>query len=212
MNQPVMKVHGKGYVEVPPDTIRMVFTLIAFNKDYALMMQEAADQLQQLRTVLQKSDFTKEELKTRSFDVQTLYDTVLGPTQQYEQVFKGYQARHTLYLDFPLNNQRLSMVLNDIASADIQPEISIQYLLKDSEQLKSLLLTKAVQDAKQNADILASANGVTIGRVLEINDHQEPIITTSAFTQTSPKMMALDFTPDVVSQEVNISIIYAIHS
>jgi len=53
-------------------------------------------------------------------------------------------------------------VLTALANSSVRPMLQISYTLKDPEAAKKTLLAAAVADAKEKAQILAEASGVTL--------------------------------------------------
>ena len=63
----------------------------------------------------------------------------------------------------------LSRVLTALAKCEANPEFEVKFTVKDKEFIKSKLLEDAVLNAKSNAETLAKASGVSLGKIVSIN-------------------------------------------
>lgn len=201
-----IEVSGKGILRVSPDTTRINFSLIAINKDYQEMMKEATIQFEELISIVEKCGFSKDELKTQTFNVQTIYETIETKDGGYEQVFVKYKATHELYLEFAINNQKLSMLLKEITDSSIKPELTILYTIKDIKVVKKNLLYLAIKDATNNALILTDAAEVKLEEVIKINYNEQQVYLSQNSLKVAPTSNygILDFTPDAITQELEV--------
>jgi uncharacterized protein YggE len=67
-------------------------------------------------------------------------------------------------------NERLGEVLTALANASVCPMLQLSYTVKDPETAKKALLTAAVADAKEKAQLLAEASGTKL-KALQSVDH-----------------------------------------
>ena len=88
----------------------------------------------------------------------------------WKQRFAGYEFRHMLKIEFASDNERLGRILYVLANTDkITPEFRLSYTLKDTEKAKNDLLAKSVQDAREKAEVLAQAAGVSLMEMASIS-------------------------------------------
>lgn len=132
-------------------------------------MDKAAKHLEQLRSAIAEIGFTKDDLKTTSFDVGTEYENERDKNGNYKQIFVGYRVTHGLKLEFDFDSQRPSKVLGAIAVCIAEPELNVQFTVKDKEAVDAALLDSACANAKAKAEILTKASGVTLGELVSID-------------------------------------------
>ena len=168
MEQRTLTVKGTGQASLPPDTIQLDFDLESKAENYDETINLAGTRLEQLRSCLANVGFSKSDLVTTNFSVNTDYESVKNEEGEYIRVFKGYSVRNNLKLSFPIDTHRLAMILEQLSACEANPELSIHFLLTDDTKLKELLLQDAVADATQKANILALAAGVRLDDILAI--------------------------------------------
>ena len=87
----------------------------------------------------------------------------------YKQIFVGYRVTHGLKLEFDFDSQRLSKVLGAIAVCIAEPELNVQFTVKDKEAVDAAMLQSACANAQAKAEILTKASGVTLGDLISID-------------------------------------------
>ncbi len=75
-----------------------------------------------------------------------------------------------LKVSFDSANKRLGEVLTALANAEVCPMLQLSYTVKDPETEKKTLLTQAVADAMEKAQVLAEASGTKL-KALQSVDH-----------------------------------------
>ena len=161
-------VKGVGNITIKPDFIVVTMKLKTENKEYNKAIELASEKIEQLNKSLEKVGFKKSAVKTTSFNVQTTYENIKDNDGRYKSVFSGYVFNHNLKVEFDLDMTRLTKVLSVISECIAKPEFFITFTIKDSSVVKSELLKSAVHNAKQKAEILCSASGVTLGKLASI--------------------------------------------
>ena len=164
----MIRVTGKGQLKLRPDTTRITMTLSGVYKEYADALEHSASDTETLKDVLAPFGFARTELKTLQFRVDPEYEGY-DNHGVYQNRFVGYRYRHVLKLEFASDHTLLGKVLYALAHAAADPELQIGYTLKDPETAKTLLLEKAVADAKAKAEVLSKAAGVTLGEIRSID-------------------------------------------
>lgn len=158
-----------GKLNLKPDQTVVSLTLKTVHADYDKAMDEAAKHLEQLRGALVGIGFTKDDLKTTNFNVNTEYESERDKNGNYKRIFIGYSVTHQLKLEFDFDSQRLSQTLGAIAGCIAEPELNVQFTVKDKKSVDAALLENACVNAKAKAGILAKASGVTLGELVSID-------------------------------------------
>lgn len=180
-----IKVTGKGKISVKPDTIKLFMNVEDTKKAYDAVLASSSEKIEELKDLIEQAGFDKKDLKTESFNVDTVYESYEDKNHNWQQRFAGYKAMHSLKLEFAADNEILGKVLLLLAKSKVQPEFRILYTVKDQETLKNKLLEKAVKDSAKKAKVLAKAAGVKLGDIESIDyswsDNQvysEPMVRT----------------------------------
>lgn len=164
-----LTVRGTGRLSVKPDLVVVNFNLIKKDKDYSAAMRESAKLQEELRAALEALGFKRTALTTSSFNVNTEYESVRGRDGVFHQVFSGYVCYHRMRLEFPFDTDRLSEVLSAISDCVADPELDVQFTVKDKEPLVEQLLKNACENALSRAKLLAGCCGVTLRELVTVD-------------------------------------------
>lgn len=164
-----IRVRGTGKLSAAPDYILISLTLETTKKDYSEALEDANALLKALKGACAEVGFDEKELKTSSYNVETSYKSVRGADGSYHEEFVGYVVTHSLNLGFDFDSAYLGRVLCAIAGSIADPKINLRFTLKDKDRAARALLVSAAKDAKEKAQILAEASGVSLGELLTID-------------------------------------------
>lgn len=177
-----MKITGKGKVSVKPDIIRLNMTMEESYKEYEVTLRQSSETTKILKELFVSLGFKNDDLKTRSFDINTKYESYKAKDQSWKKRLIGYTYTHHMLIEFDADNKKLGEILYTLAHSVITPEISIEYTVSDPEKHKDKLLKNAIEDSKHKAEVLANAADVKLGDIVsidyswgEINFVSEPI-------------------------------------
>ncbi len=162
-------IQGIGKLSLKPDYTVISMSLRAVNEKYDTAMETAAQHLDTLQNALVRLGFAREDLKSSRFNVSTEYDNERDKNGNYKRIFVGYVVTLQLKLEFDFNMERLAEVLVAIAGCIAQPELNVQFTVKDKEAVNAALLESACANARAKAKILAGASGVKLGALLSID-------------------------------------------
>ncbi|MDO4605199.1 MAG: SIMPL domain-containing protein [Helcococcus sp.] len=162
-------IKGTGNLKIKPDYIQLNFSLVSKNFQYERAMNIASESLEKLYNAIINVGFEKDDVKTRYFDVSTDYDSVKDKYGNYKKVFRGYKVNHKLILSFDYDMKKLSNALIAISTSLSDPDLSIDFTIKDSEKAKYDLLKEVAIDARKKAEILCEASGYKLGDLIKID-------------------------------------------
>lgn len=163
-----IRVTGKGQIKVKPDMTRITMRLEDTCPEYDETLRHSARDTDQLKDVLGKYGFEREDLKTLSFNVDPQYESY-KKNGVFKQKLTGYKFRHVMKVEFPSDNDRLGKILYALANCSVSPDFQISYTVKDREAAKNELLGRAVTDAKEKAAVLSAAAGVKLKDIQSID-------------------------------------------
>lgn len=163
-----IRVTGIAQAALRPDVTVVTMTLQGTEPEYSAALSRASREAEMLRGVLERLHFRREELKTLSFHVNAEYEGY-EEAGVWKQRFKGYRFEHMLKVSFDSENKRLGEVLTVLANAEVCPMLQLSYTVKDPETAKKALLTQAVADAREKAQLLAVAAGAKLKELQSVD-------------------------------------------
>lgn len=182
----VITVKGKGKASLAPDTIVLSFNIETIMLDYDDTMSLAAKKSQELLNAIKSLGFEDEDLKTTSYEIDTKYESYRDKNNDYKTHFVGYRCDQSMLLEFSMDFELLSKVLNVIMRTSIMPRLNIRFTIKDKSAVTDLLLKNATEDALEKARILTEASGTKLGVLVNIDYNWSEI---SLYSRTSYQML-----------------------
>ncbi len=164
-----IRITGEGSLSVKVDQIEFNISLQAIKELYDEAYKLAQQQLEQLQLDLNKIGFEKEDIKTVSFKVDKRYESYRDEKNNYVSKMAGYQVDHKLILKCDYDNERLSLIIKTLSNCAAHADFNIRFTVKDTAKVKRELLEKITIDATNKAKILAKANNVKLGSLVDIN-------------------------------------------
>lgn len=157
-------VSGIGSVTVPPTTASLTVTIITTGPTAALASEDNARTSKAVRDALGRSELKPGDIKGSSLTV--------GPRWDFEEGRRpkrsAYEATNTIKVETE-NLNALGAVI-DIALGAGASEISdVSFSSRDIESARASALTKAVQAARNEAEVIARANGGSLGALVLMN-------------------------------------------
>lgn len=123
-----LKITGKGKVSVKPDIIRLNMTIEESYKEYEVTLSQSSETTKILKELFVSLGFKKDDLKTRSFDIDTKYESYKAKDQSWKKRLVGYTYTHRMLIEFDADNKKLGEILYALAHSVITPEIFIEYI------------------------------------------------------------------------------------
>ena len=167
-NERLITVKGIGAVTVPVDFIEITLTIEESNKDYKKGYDNFEKHLFNLQSIIENCNFKKDELKTSELKVYPDHDHV-KKGGRYVDVLNGYDFYSEMIVRFDFDSAKLNQLLSSIAQSKPNPQIKINFTVKDKEAVKKSLLAASAKDAKEKANILCQAMNVKLGKLQTIN-------------------------------------------
>lgn len=165
----IIRVTGRGRMNVKPDTIELNIFVNKVYPEYAEAMAASAKMTETLKAAAERAGFDPQELKTTGFSVNTNYEGVYDEKGNWQNKFAGYRYNHNLALRFEADNAKLGKILRELSDCGADAEFSINHTVKDPEPVRNELLAKAVQDSRAKAEVLAVSSGVSLGKIISVD-------------------------------------------
>lgn len=213
-------VKGAGSIRVKPDHIKISMELFNTNKTYDIAMSEAAKRIEKIEQAVSRLGFKKDDLKTVSFNVSAEYENVRDENGNYHRQFGGYNCRYRLNLSFGFDNKTLSDVIAAIAESSAEPELSIEFTVKDPQAVNDKLLADAARNARHKAEVLCAAANCELKALLNVDYNWGEINLVSrtnysvnecigAFA-TRAKAVPADITPEDITASDTVTFVWEI--
>lgn len=162
-------VKGVGTASTPPDLTVISLNITEKAREYVDSVNGANERIEKLQKAIASVGFEKTDLKTLSFNARTNYENYRDEDGTYKQRFAGYACEYYLKLSMDFDNKRLSETLEAIANSGANAEQSIEFTVKEPEKVSARLLKAATENARQKAEVLCAASGVTLGELVNID-------------------------------------------
>lgn len=173
-------VKGVGTASTPPDLTVISLNITEKAREYVDSVNGANERIEKLQAAIAKVGFANEDLKTLSFNARTNYENYRDEDGTYKQRFAGYACEYYLKLSMDFDNKRLSETLEAIANSGANAEQSISFTVKEPEKVSARLLKAATENAREKAEVICAASGVTLGELVNIDYNWSEIAIHSA--------------------------------
>ena len=166
-----VSVSAQGTVSVKPDMAEFQVRLI----DTAPTAEQAtaltAKKYRSVQQALRKSGVSAEDAVTQSFTVRQEWE---WNSASRKKVFKGYTATHTLKVTVR-NLADAGRVIDASVRAGADEIPVIGFASSKYEAKRREALSKAVDNAKKDARVMAAAAGMSLGTLLEMQTGTSPV-------------------------------------
>ena len=116
-----MTVKGKGFASASPDAIAISLQLEDIKDTYELAMQHAALALEQVRETLLPLGFSKKEIRSTHFSIDSAYEHRNDFRGENKRYFLGYRYRNDLKITFGNDSKRLGEILLALSVCEADP-------------------------------------------------------------------------------------------
>lgn len=209
-----VSVQGTATITAVPDIANISFEL-STKEVTAQKAKEANDaMLLKLNDVLAKYDIKEKELKMNYINIYPYYDNVAG-----RSTIVGYMARKTITVKIK-EIEKYSSFIDDILKIGINSVHSVEFSLDDTKVAKNNARKKALEAAREKAELYASEVGKKIVNVVEISEdlssmRYNPVANYRSNLKSAGRGMKEDMEDSFqeergsISVEASISVIFA---
>jgi uncharacterized protein YggE len=151
----IIKVNGKGLVEVEPDMVLISVGVITKDENPQVAQSLNDEISKKLINALLQIGIAKEDIKTSSYTIYPEYDYIEG-----KQILTGYNVTHIL--EVKVRDTRLAgTVLNTAVQNGANQINKVDFTLEDARYHYNKALKLAVKDAATKAQAITSAMKVS---------------------------------------------------
>ena len=166
-DQSGLSVNGTGSVSVTPDVAQLQLGVEVTAKTVAQARSSAAEAMDEIMAALKTNDIDENDVKTRYFNIYPQYNREREGTAE----ITGFTVNNQLTVTVR-DIDTASEVLDDAITAggDSVRVNGISFIVDDPEQFLDDARAKAIENAREHAETLASAAGVSVGGVRSISE------------------------------------------
>ena len=166
---PSIVVSGVGEVKVKPDIARLELGVQTKNKDSAKAVQQNAAIADAVIKAIKAAGIADADLQTAGYSIYPDYEQQTTPAGGSRPVMSGYQVSNTVRVVVRKLGDTGKVIDGATkAGANWAGGISLDLNDADKKKAQSEALRKAVAEAREKADIMASAASVTNLRLITL--------------------------------------------
>lgn len=163
-DQPVVVTAGEGVIQSTPDRAWITVTAESRASSPRDAQRRNADAMTPVQDRLRMAGIPQDAIKTVVYDLQPDWDY-----SNDRRVLRGYVARNTI--DVRIDNiDRVGELLDLVVNAGATSVEQIRFDLKNRERVEREALRVAVADARERATAAASGAGLTVDRIIRIDE------------------------------------------
>jgi uncharacterized protein YggE len=166
-DQNVIVTQGEGLVTTAPDRAYVSISAESRAKLPKVAQQQNAQAMTAVQEKLKAAGVSGDAVRTITLDLQPEFDYNDG-----RQTLRGYVARNTIEVRVDAID-KVGEVVDAAVASGATSVSNIRFDLKDRQSVQQRALAEAVTDARARADALAKAAGVSIARIMRIEDQSE---------------------------------------
>ena len=174
-------VNGNATVQAQPDTAILTISVVTQGRRAIDAQQDNAAKTDTLVQALKAASGTGAEIKTSGYSVQPMrvYRENQPPT------ITGYEARNTVTVTLS-DLKKVGPVIDAATQAGANDISGISFTLRQDRPARDRALTEATREAMSKAEVVASALGRKVTRVVEVQDEgfvrpPQPVYQAEAF-------------------------------
>ena len=165
----MITIKGVGKASAKPDCIIIKLKLNSLKKEYDNSMALAIIKNNRLAEELVAIGIEKESIKTSDFNIETEYESYKDRNGNWQKQFIGFSCTQEINVGFNYDTKLLGRAINAVAQSETNPQLSIQFTVKDKDGMKNEMLQNAAKNAMSQAKVLCEATNSSLGSLLSID-------------------------------------------
>jgi uncharacterized protein YggE len=159
-------VSGEGKVNVIPDLAQVRSGVTTNAKNVKEAVESNSRIMAAIITALTESGIAQKDIQTAQFSIQPVYSS---PDQHSESKLTAYRVSNQVIAKIR-HIDKLGDVLERLAVAGATDVWNIDFMVSDPSKALDEARETAIADARRKAEVFARAAGVTLGRVVTIEE------------------------------------------
>lgn len=206
----VISTNGVYTLNVQPENVAIYFSIETKSASLEEARDGTAAKTDALKSALEKAGIDKKDIQTQNYNV---YPNREWVNNRY--VDKGYVASHSIKVSFPIDSNNMGKVVDEgIDSGATVSYIDFELSQESENKYKAEAIKLASQDAKNNAEAMASGMGQKVGKVLSVSDSTMEYYPMRAYDQlyaeNDIKSAVTEITPSEQTITARVSVRFSI--
>lgn len=165
-----IKITGIGEIAVPPEKICVALTIKGLDKLYGEALKKEDKNMELLENATVSSGIKKDNIITSNYSIVERYEYL-----QNKKEFLGFEVSQTVKIEFDFDKKVLTNLINNISKIIKDgPHLHVTFKA-DEKKVHKKLLELAVENAKNEAEIISKAAGVKLGKIISISHNFDQI-------------------------------------
>jgi uncharacterized protein YggE len=201
-------VHGHAEIKTAPDVAYVTFAVTTDSKTSTWAAHTNAERSQSLMDALKKQGIVGKDIQTLNYTLQAQYGTV-----NYKTVVTGYEATNTIQATVH-NLTKVGTVIDagtQIAGTQVQ---DTSFDLSDRRKVEGEALVSAIAIAREKADLMAGAAGVSVGPLINLTENSgeapQPIYANLRMELPAMASPSTPIAPQQIVVSGDVTAVYAI--
>jgi uncharacterized protein YggE len=209
--QSQLPVNGKGEVMAVPDIASFTFSIVESGKDVGEAQTKATAKNNDIIDYLKGKNIESRDIKTTSYNINPKYE--YNPTSG-KQSLVGYEINQSVTVKVRKASDA-GEILSQVGTRGVSYVSGLTFTVDDEDSLKRQARDLAIEDAKEQAKILAKKLGVNLGDIVsyyEMESPSYPMPMYDSYAGNSMVKQAIAPTIEVGEQKivVNVSVSFEI--
>jgi hypothetical protein len=208
-----LNVQGDGVVERAPDVARLSAQIVTNDDSATLSTSKNNDIYNRLQSALTPLGISGDALRTAAYNVVFIPHPPAGLPPAQQQARYGYVTTRSLALTIS-NLQNVGKAIDAATSAGVTSVGGVNYDLKDRKSAFRAALGVAMLDARQSAQAVAGAGGLTLVRIRSVTVGYQyvPLVQPAAMMRAAaPPPTPTDIQPGgPISVSAHVDVTFAI--
>jgi uncharacterized protein YggE len=162
-------VEGTALVKARPDLAYLTLGVEQFDRSATLAQQNASSKMNRIISSLEKLGIGRDKMETAWVNLFPRYDYDQGKTK-----LSGYTANQQIKVTVE-DLDKLGKVIDAVSLAGANNIGGLSFSIKDQSSYKKAALQNAYQEAQAKAQVLASAAGLNLSKIKQINEARAEI-------------------------------------
>ncbi len=168
-----ISVTGKSKMSFDPDVTIVRIEVKEIKKDYEALMKTASERIAAIKNAVEKAELNKSVLKASRINVNEEIKDIADKNGNHKYVPEGFRYYQVFTIKFAIDSVKLAKLLGAISESGLDSGVSVGYELKDPEEARFTLISKAAENAKAKATAVVDALGGKLVRILSVS-HSDP--------------------------------------
>ncbi len=199
-----ISVSGTAEVSAAPDIAYVTLGVRSRVKTAAEAVRDNAGAMNRVMEALKRGGIGKADIETVQYSLQPVYEY----PQNSPQRLVGYEATNMVRVTVR-DLTRVGTLVDATSAAGANVVQDVSFSVRDESTFRAKALALAAQDAKSKAATIATAFGVSLGRLTDVNESGTPVVIPYVLSAESAKA-STPISPQQVQVRASLTVTFAI--